>query len=134
MNHACFSCIHRRAGMKGLGTGVLLSLVILAGCVVYGPVPPPSPPEPVYSYRPSTFERSWNAALDAMEDVGVRIVSADKNSGIIRGTRDTADATVTVRTQADGRVRVEFNARGPSAQDHNLADRMYQAYERRMGR
>jgi hypothetical protein len=69
-----------------------------------------------------------------MEDVGVRIVSADRNSGIIRGTRDAVDATVTVRTQADGRVRVEFNARGPSGQDPHLADRIYQAYERRMGR
>ena len=134
MNHACFSCIRRRAGMKGLGIGVLLSLVILAGCYVYGPVPPQPPPEPVYSYRPSTFERSWSAAQDAMEDVGVRIVSADRNSGIIRGTRDAVDATVTVRTQADGRVRVEFNARGPSGQDPHLADRIYQAYERRMGR
>jgi hypothetical protein len=134
MNYACFLCIRRRAGMKGLGISVLLSLVILAGCYVYGPVPPQPSPEPVYSYRPSTFERSWNAALDAMEDVGVHIVSADKNSGIIRGIRDTVDATVTVRTQADGRVRVEFNARGSSAQDHNLADRIYQAYERRMGR
>ena len=97
-------------------------------------VPPQPTPEPVYSYRPSTFERSWSAAQDAMEDVGVRIVSADRNSGIIRGTRDAVDATVTVRTQADGRVRVEFNARGPSGQDPHLADRIYQAYERRMGR
>ncbi len=134
MNPACFSCIRRRAGMKGLGICVLLSLVILAGCYVYGPVPPQPTPEPVYSYRPSTFERSWSAAQDAMEDVGVRIVSADRNSGIIRGTRDAVDATVTVRTQADGRVRVEFNARGPSGQDPHLADRIYQAYERRMGR
>ena len=134
MNYACFSCIRRRAGLKGLGISVLLSLVILAGCVVYGPGPAPPPPEPVYSYRPSTFERSWNAAQDAMEDVGVRIVSADRESGIIRGIRDAVDATIVVRTQADGRVRVEFNAREPSAQDHNLANRIYQAYERRMGR
>jgi len=134
MNHEYFSCIRRRAGVKGLGISILLSLVILAGCYVYGPVPPPSPPAPVYSYGPSTLERSWSAALDAMEDVGVRIVSADRNSGIIRGTRDAVDATVTVRTQADGRVRVEFNARGPSGQDPHLADRIYQAYERRMGR
>ncbi len=108
----------------------LLFLIMVAGCVVYGPVPPPPPPEPVYSYRPATFERSWNAALDAMEDAGVRIVSADRDSGIIRGVRDSADATVTVRTQADGRVRVGFTARG----DERLADRVYQAYERRMGR
>jgi hypothetical protein len=69
-----------------------------------------------------------------MEDVGVRIVSADRESGIIRGVRDAADATVVVRTQADGRVRVEFSAKGPSTEDHNLAARISQAYDRRMGR
>jgi len=121
-------------GKQTLKTIAMLSLAILAGCVVYGPVPPSPPPEPVYSYRPSTYERSWNAALDAMQDVGVRIVSADRDSGIIRGVRDSADATVTVRTQADGRVRVGFSARGPSGHDQGLADRIYQAYERRMGR
>jgi hypothetical protein len=110
---------------------VSLSLVILAGCYVYGPVPPPAP---VYSYGPSAYERSWNAALAAMEDAGVRIVSAERDSGIIRGTRDAVDATITVRAQADGRVRVEFNTRGPSGQDPGLSDRLYQAYERRMGR
>ena len=117
-------------GNQMLKTIVILSLVVMAGCVVYGPVPPPPPPEPVYSYRSVTFERSWNAALDAMEDAGVRIVSADRDSGIIRGVRGSADATVTVRTQADGRIRVGFSARG----DEGLADRIYQAYERRMGR
>jgi hypothetical protein len=120
-------------GKSMLCFSVLLSLVILAGCVVYGPVPPP-PPGPVYSYGPSAYDRSWNAALDAMEDAGVRVVSAQRDSGIIRGTRDAVEATVTVRTQADGRVRVEFNTRGPSGQDPYLADRIYQAYERRMGR
>jgi len=120
-------------GKPALGIGVLLSLVMMAGCVVYGPVPPP-PTAPAYSYGPGAYERSWNAALDAMEDAGVRIVSVDRNSGIIRGTRDAVDATVTVRTQADGRVRVEFNTRGPSGQDPGLSNRIYQAYERRMGR
>ncbi len=118
-------------GKPTLGISVMLALIILTGCYVYGPVPPPAP---VYSYGPSAYERSWNAALAAMEDAGVRIVSAERDSGIIRGTRDAVDATITVRTQADGRVRVEFNTRGPSGQDPALSDRIYQAYERRMGR
>ena len=121
-------------GKPTSGIGILLALAILTGCYVYGPVPPPPPPAPVYSYGPSAYERSWNAALAAMEDAGVRIVSAERDSGIIRGTRDAVDATITVRTQADGRVRVEFNTRGPSGQDPGLSDRIYQAYERRMGR
>src|SRR5512135_3249041 len=105
-------------GKPTLGISVMLALIILAGCYVYGPVPPPAP---VYSYGPSAYERSWNAALAAMEDAGDRIVSAERSSGIMRGTRDSVEATVTVRTQADGRVRVEFNTRGPSGQDPYLA-------------
>jgi hypothetical protein len=69
-----------------------------------------------------------------MDDVGVRILSADRNSGVIKGIKDGVDTTITIRTQADGRVRVEFNSRGPSGQDPGLSDRIYQAYERRMGR
>jgi hypothetical protein len=117
--------------MKGLGLGVLLSLVIFTGCYVY-PYPPPGPYP--YYYGPSTYDRSWNAALDAMRDTGVSIVSTDYNGGIIRGTRNGVDATVRVQGQADGRVRVEFHAGGPSGQDPDLADQIYRAYERRMGR
>ena len=130
MNHACFSCIRRRAGMKGLGIGVLLSLVILAGCYVY-PYPAPGP---VYYYGASTYDRSWNAALAAMQDVGVSIVSSDRNGGVITGVKDGVDTSITISTQADGQVRVMFNSRGPSGQDPGLSNRIYQAYERRMGR
>lgn len=111
---------------------ILLALAVLAGCYVY-PYPYPPPPGPVY-YGPTSFERSWNAALDAMDDAGVRTVSADRNTGVITGVRNGTEATITVRTQADGRVRVEFGSRGPSGQDPELSNRLYQAYERRMGR
>lgn len=130
MNYACFSCIHRRAGMKGLGVGVLLSLIILASCYVY-PYPPPGP---VYYYGASTYDRSWNAALAALQDVGVSIVSSDRNGGVITGIKDGVDTSITISTQADGQVRVVFNSRGPSGQDPGLSNRIYQAYERRMGR
>jgi hypothetical protein len=129
MNHTYFSCIRRRAGMPARVLTVLLSLVILAGCYVY----PPPGPYPYY-YGPSTYDRSWNASLDAMRDTGVSIVSTDYNGGIIQGTRNGVDATVRIQGQADGRVRVEFHASGPSGQDPALADQIYRAYERRMGR
>jgi len=132
MNDAWVSCLRRRAGMKGPGMVVLLALVTLAGCYVYPYPPPPGPP--YYYYGSSSYERSWNAALDAMEDVGVRVVSADRNTGIIKGGKDGIESTITIRTQADGRVRVEFSSRGPSGQDPGLSNRLYQAYERRMGR
>jgi len=130
MNDACFSCIRRRAGMKGLGLSVLLFLVILAGCYAY-PYPPPGP---VYYYGASTYDRSWNAALAAMQDVGVSIVSSDRNGGVITGIKEGVDTSITISTQADGQVRVVFNSRGPSGQDPGLSNRIYQAYERRMGR
>ncbi len=115
-------------GKQALKIIALLSLIMLAGCYVY-PYPYPPPPEPVY-YGAGNYERSWGAALDAMEDAGVRIVSADRNTGVIKGTRDGEEATVTLRTQADGRVRVAFSSSGSSG----LSNRIYQAYERRMGR
>ena len=120
-----------RKSIRGLIA--LLSLVILVGCYVYGPVPPPPGP-PYYYYGPSTYERSWNAALYAMQDVGVTTVSTDRNSGVIRGLKDGVDTTITIIAQADGHVRVEFSSRGPSGQDPDLSNRLYQAYERRMGR
>jgi hypothetical protein len=130
MNNTCLSCIRRRFNMLGPGISVLLSLVILAGCYVYGPPPGPYP----YYSGPSTYDRSWNPALDAMRDTGVGIVSTDYNGGVIQGTRNGIDATVRIQGQADGRVRVEFHASGPSGQDPTLADQIYRAYERRMGR
>ena len=130
MNFVCVSRIRRRAGLAGFGIAILLFAALLDGCYVYAPPPPPEPAD----YASTSFGRSWNAALDAMEDVGTRIVSADQNTGIIRGTRDGIDATITVRTQADGRVRVGFSSRGPSGQETGLTRQLYQAYERRMGR
>src|SRR5512136_386309 len=130
MNDSYISRIRRRAGLLSLGMSSLLFLVILTGCYVYGPPPGPYP----YYYGPSTYDRSWNASLDAMRDTGVSIVSTDYNGGIIRGARNGVDATVRIQGQADGRVRVEFHAGGPSGQDPTLADQIYRAYEHRMGR
>ncbi len=112
-----------------LHLAMVLALVFVStsGCVVYEPVP-------AYSPTPSAFERSWDAAVGAAEDIGVRIASADRASGVIHGTKDALDVTVAVRTQADGRVRVEFSAKGPAGQDATLVERMSRAYDRRMGR
>ncbi len=117
-------------GKPTLGISALLSLVILGGCYVY----PHPQPGPVYYYGASTYDRSWNAALAAMQDVGVSIVSSDRNGGVITGIKDGVDTSITISTQADGQVRVVFNSRGPSGQDPGLSNRIYQAYERRMGR
>ena len=102
-------------------------LAMAPGCVVYEPVPASVP-------APSSFDRSWSAAIAAAHDEGVRITSEDRVNGVITGSRGEQNVTINVRTQADGRVRVEFSARGPKGSEPGLAGRISQAYDRRMGR
>jgi hypothetical protein len=109
-----------------LGITVASSL-ISSGCVVYEPVPASVP-------GASSFDQSWNAAVGAMQDVGVRIQSEDRARGVITGANDSRNVTVTVMSQADGSVRVEILARGPQGGDSNLANDISRAYDRRMGR
>jgi Protein of unknown function (DUF3568) len=108
---------------------ILITALLAAapGCTVYEPVP-------VYAPAPSAFDRSWSAAIAAAQDEGVRITSEDRANGVITGSRGEQNVTINVRTQADGRVRVEFSARGPKGSDSGLATRVSQAYDRRMGR
>jgi len=105
----------------------LAAATAVAGCTYYQAVP-------VAPSGPSTFDRSWNAALGAADDLGVSVTSADRTSGFIYGTTPTGNVTISVLTQADGRVRVEFNVKSPAGSDTNLADRLHRAYEARMGR
>ena len=107
---------------------VVLAFVLagftLAACVVYeAPAP-----------GPSKFDRAWNAALGGAQDAGVSVSSSDPATGLIRGTKDGIDVTVVVARQADGGVRVQFDAKGPTQRDPGLSNRFSQAYERRMGR
>jgi len=109
-------------------TCVLLALVLgLGGCVVYEPVPG-------YGTVPANFDRAWNAALGAVQDTGARVASSDPGTGLIRGSKDGIDVTVSVTRQADGSVRVQFDAKGPTERDPGLGNRFSQAYDRRMGR
>ncbi len=107
---------------------VLLTAMMMAGCTYYQAVPAtPS--------GPSSFDRAWNAALGAAEDVGVSVSSADRTSGIVYGTRGNQSATIRVYKQADGRVRVEFSIQGGGeAADAIVAKDFSSAYDRRMGR
>ena len=103
----------------------IYSVTALAACTTYQPAPAPPP---------STFDRSWSAALAAMQDEGVRITSEDRGSGVLRGLRNDQEVTLNLRSQADGSVRIEISARGPKGSDPGLADRISRAYDRRMGR
>ena len=103
-----------------------LGSTLLTGCVVYEPYPG--------YYYSSTYDRSWNAALGAVQDAGVQVTSVERESGFIRGTKDGINVTASVLRQADGRTRVQFDTKGPTERDPGLAERISQAYERRMGR
>ena len=97
---------------------LLLLAAGLAACVVYEPVPV----DPV--------EAPWRAAIGAMEDAGLAVVTADRATGTIRGARGGAEGTIAVRMRSDGRVGVEINSKG----DPGLTQRLTDAYNRRMGR
>jgi hypothetical protein len=106
---------------------IALGTALLTGCVPYEPYPG-------YYPTPSTFDRAWNAALGGVQDAGVKITSAEPTTGVIRGTKDGIDVTVSVLRLADGRVRVQFDSKGPMERDPELGNRFSQAYDRRMGR
>ncbi len=115
-----------RRGIIGIGIG-LAAAALLGGCVVYEPVP-------VGYSQPSNFDRSWNAAVFAMREQGVAISQEDRGAGIVRGTRGGINVTGTVRTQADGSVRVQFDTSGATGSDPTLIDRITRSYQAYMGR
>ncbi|QJR13447.1 hypothetical protein [Usitatibacter palustris] len=112
---------------RRLAAVALFSLVSLTGCVVYDP----------YAYQvqqqPASFDRSWDAAMGAMQDAGVNVGNADRGAGMIQGRKDGSDVTLRLNRQADGSVRVEINAKG-GGNDQGVANVVNAAYERRMGR
>jgi hypothetical protein len=107
-----------------------VAMLVASACTYYE-APPPSYPAPP---SPSAFDRAWDAAVGAAYDEGVHVTVQDRGSGIIRGTRGGTNVEISVRTQADGSVRVAINARGRSGRDTALADQINNAYDRRMGR
>ncbi len=108
----------------------LLAATLIGGCVV---APYPYYGEPVPA-GPSSFDRSWDAALAAATDAGVQVTGADRSSGRITGSKAGAAVNISVQSLADGRVQVSFDA--PNSRENNptLNERWVAAYNRRMGR
>jgi hypothetical protein len=100
---------------------------LLTGCVVYEPYPVQYPAQ-------SNYDRAWSAAMGALQDTGVSVLSTDAATGVIRGSRDGSEVTVSVVRQADGSTRIQINARGAKDRDPGLADRISDAFDRRMAR
>jgi len=100
-----------------------------AGCTVYQVAPGAYSPLP-----PSAFDRSWEAVRLAFRDQNVEVLLEDRASGVMGGRRGGIDVTASLRQQADGSVRVQFDTRGSTHQDPGLIDRISRAYDARMGR
>jgi hypothetical protein len=116
--------------MTGILRCTVLALAIalpLAGCVAY---------DPAYGTvaRPANLDRSWTAAIEAAQDVGIAVTRADRANGLITGRRNAADVFISVLPQADGSLRVVFDAKNLGPQDQGLSNAFTQAYNRRMGR
>jgi hypothetical protein len=106
-----------------LRLALLIATGITVACVEYVPVP-----------ASSTYDRAWNAALGGVQDAGVTITQAEPTTGVIRGTRNGINVTVSVARHYDGTVRVQFDTKGDTSKDPQLSNRFSHAYERRMGR
>jgi hypothetical protein len=105
--------------------------VSLGGCAYYA-VPVTPVPVTQTTTTPANFDRSYNAALGAMQDQGLAISRNDAGGGVIVGSREQSTVTASITRQADGSVRVSFD--GSSAQDPGLVDRVTRSYQSRMGR
>ena len=114
-----------RAMLLLAAAGITLAL---SGCTYYVPAPTTT----VVPGAPASFDRSFSAASGAMRDQGLAISVEDRSSGRIVGKAGDGTVTANVRQQADGSVRVQFDASG--VRDSALIDRISRSYDARMGR
>lgn len=102
----------------------LCTALLLAGCTYYGYPPGPA--------GPTSYDRSFYAAADALRDQGVTIQTQEPTTGNIAGYYGSTPVAAMIRQQSDGSVRVEFQA--ADSRDPGLVNRITQSYQRRMGR
>lgn len=119
---------HGAAGVHSRLMSIAAVIVLaLSGCTYYVPAP-----GTVVPGAPASFDRSFSAAGGAMRDQGLAISVEDRSSGTIIGKVEGGTVTASVRQQADGSVRVQFDASG--VRDPGLMDRVSRSYDQRMGR
>jgi len=105
----------------------LLIIVLMSGCTYYQTAPNATP-------GMSKFDQSWNAANGAFTDQGVQLINQNRAAGVLQGNYNGANVTITLITQANGSVRVEFDTAGTSARSRSDIERIASSYNRRMGR
>jgi len=116
----------RAAATVARSLALAAALGAVAGCVV-APYPYPAP-----APGPSNYDRAFSAAAGALRDQGLSVTVEDVGRGVVVGQTGTSSVQANVQRQADGTVRVQFDALAP--QDPTLADRISRSYDRRMGR
>jgi hypothetical protein len=123
-----------RLNLPLTGLAAVALLATLGGCVAY----PYGYPAPVgYTAGPpipASFDRSWDAALGAASDAGVLVSATDRAAGRISGSKAGAAVTIYLHNQADGSLKVEFQAPNSKETNPTLNDRWLAHYNRRMGR
>ena len=105
----------------------LLIIVLMSGCTYYQTVPNTTP-------GMSKFDQSWNAANGAFTDQGVRLINQNRTAGVLQGSYNGVNVTITLISQANGSVRVEFDTSGTSSRSKSDIERIASSYNRRMGR
>ena len=101
----------------------LISLLLTA-CTYYQTAPP----------TVNKFDQAWSAASGALVDQGVNITTQNRGAGIVQGSIDGAEVKITLLSQANGSVRVEFDTSGTTKHDRTVIERIASSYNRRMGR
>ncbi|WP_455280558.1 hypothetical protein [Cupriavidus necator] len=114
------------------GVAVLGAVPVLTACYPYPYYPAEVVPTTYPGPQPSRYDRAFAAAAGAMRDQGVSISTEDFSSGTVAGTRNNRQVTASVRRQADGTVRVQFDGSDPA--DPGLLERISRSYDARMGR
>jgi len=109
---------------------IFLTTILFSGCYYYPPAPVVYPTK----VSASKFDQSWSAAIGAFSDQGVRITVQDRGAGVIQGTLNGIEVAANIRTQADSRVRVQFDTSGATMRDPTIIQRITNSYHSRMGR
>jgi len=94
----------------------------------------PAPTVYVVQNSASKFDQSWAAVNGALYDQGLLITSQNRSTGVVLANSPDINVTATVRTQADGSVRVQFDTKGDIQKDPMLIERVTRSYNARMGR
>ncbi|MCU7836458.1 MAG: hypothetical protein KZQ83_14565 [gamma proteobacterium symbiont of Taylorina sp.] len=116
--------------MKIIVSSIILITTLITGCTYYQ-----ASPGAYYTTVPQNkFDQSWSAVTGALSDQGVHITTQDRTAGIIQGRKNATEVTASVRSQADGSVRIQFDTSGSTQHDSTLIERINNSYNRRMGR